>query len=449
MKIRSISLLTRNGLTIGITLFIFQIIIVSAILFFLLIPVIRHSSENMASIIFLSMDKWSLSGPTVRLELIKELELKYDFKMKVNQAPQIIDSRPMEPYLIYLEQFLNKKSDLHQAFWQDANQSNLYWIKLKQNKKTFYIAIPLHQLGGKPLEFGLSIIFSGLLLTFISSWLLAIHLNRPIYRLINAIQELGKGHLPIKLPEKGCKELIVLAESFNDMVKQIDDLLENRTIMLAGISHDLRTPLTRMTLCLEMLPDNFKHQKLDSIGHEIILMNDMIGHYMELARCLSEEKIESHDLKIFISLLLEEIKYEKITILFEGDFFQQDQAYINFFPISLKRILINFIANSIKYAVDKPILLNIKQIKQVVIFEVIDQGPGIQDNEIENVFKPFYRLEKSRNIKTGGSGLGLAIVSRLADAHDWHVELKNCKTGGLIAQVSIPFFATLEPKNLS
>ena len=261
MQVRSISLLTRNGLTIGITLFVFQIIIVSAIIFFLLLPVVRHSAENMASIIFLSLDKWQLSPDKHRPQLIEELNQKFQFQIQINKAPQLNDNHPIEPYLIYLEKALNIETKHYNSFWQDATQSHLYWIYLTFNKDNFYIAVPIHQLGGRPVEFGLSIIFSGLLLTFMSSWLLAIHLNRPINRLIHAIKQLGEGHLQDELPEKGCKELVILAKSFNHMVQQVDDLIENRTIMLAGISHDLRTPLTRMALCLEMLPEHYNHKK--------------------------------------------------------------------------------------------------------------------------------------------------------------------------------------------
>jgi two-component system osmolarity sensor histidine kinase EnvZ len=330
-------------------------------------------------------------------------------------------------------------------FFEDKKNPDRYWINFKYQEHHFEIAIPLHQLGGQPHVIINAIILSGLLLTFISSWFLAYHLNKPIRRMVTAVKQVSNGISPKPIPEQGCKELVVLAESVNVMAKKVKELLENRTIMLAGISHDLRTPLTRMALSVEMLPDADDSILMQHIHKDIALMNEMIGHYMELACCLTEEKPEEHEIYSLLSVYISEIQQHSnvpIDLKTVNTSSEIELDTLRIYPVAFKRIISNLLGNAIRYGEGKPIIVSYDKVKKRgedwIQISIIDQGPGISEKELERVFHPFYKVDKSRNSKLGGSGLGLAIVSHLAQAHGWHIELNSPESGGLIAQVRLP-----------
>ncbi|MCK5666229.1 MAG: hypothetical protein KAI17_22215, partial [Thiotrichaceae bacterium] len=246
------------------------------------------------------------------------------------------------------------------------------------------------------------------------------------------------------IPETGCKELVVLAHSVNIMATKVKDLLENRTVMLAGISHDLRTPLTRMALSVELLPEETSQQLTQRIRQDIKLMNEMIGHYMELASCLTKEKPEQHNLHALIQSYIHEIQQNsnvdielKMPSVRAGAI---EKLWI--YPVALKRIISNLLENAIRYGEGKPVIVSCEKLtrqnKQFIIIKITDHGPGISEQEIEKVFHPFYRVDKSRNSESGGSGLGLAIVYHLTRAHDWIIELESPPDEGLTAKLTLP-----------
>ncbi len=449
MIIKSISLLSRSAIVVGITLFISQVFIVSLIIIFIVLPVVQNSAITMAAIMKTSTQHWLELPVSQREQFTQNLKKNYNFTLQAYQYEDIdTTARPYEPYIFYLEDAVREEFKQYVRFFQDRNRSDLYWINFKYQGHHFEISIPLHQLGGQPHVIIIAIVLSGLLLTLISSWLLAYHLNKPINRLVAAVKQVSNGISPEPIPERGCKELVVLAESVNTMAKKVEQLLENRTVMLAGISHDLRTPLTRMALSVEMLPEDNDSMLMQHIQKDIVLMNEMIGHYMELACCLTEEKPEEHELYPLLYDYVNEIKqHSSVQIDLKADITPHSMSgakcdALRIYPVAFKRIIINLLENAVRYGEGKPILVSYEKVEKQgsnwIQIKIIDQGPGIAEQELEKVFHPFYKVDKSRNSKVGGSGLGLAIVSHLAQAHGWHIELKNSQEGGLIAQITLP-----------
>ncbi|MCP3850597.1 MAG: hypothetical protein GY694_10220 [Gammaproteobacteria bacterium] len=449
MAKRSISLFSRSAIIVSITLLISQLIISSLIMLFIVLPVIQHSAITMAAIMKTSTQQWLELPPEKRSDFTHKINKSYNFKLQQYQNIAINTDHPThEPYVFYLEDALQKELNQFVRFFEDRNNPKQYWINFKYQQQHFEIAIPLHQLGGQPHIIINAIIISLLLLTLIASWFLAYHLNKPIKRMILAVKQVSQGISPDAIPEQGCKEMVVLANSVNTMAKKVDELLENRTIMLAGISHDLRTPLTRMALSVEMLPDTNNPKLIQHIENDIVLMNEMIGHYMELACCLTEEKPEELSPLLLLGDSIQEIQQnssvqiELNQIPSESSTEKGSLNSIRTYPVALKRIVINLLGNAVRYGQGKPIIVNYETIdkegKQQVKISIIDQGSGIPENEFDKVFRPFYKVDKSRNSKSGGSGLGLAIVSHLAKAHGWHIGLKTANNGGLVVIIIIP-----------
>ena len=441
---KSLSLFSRTGIIVGITLFVFQVSILISIIFFLLLPVVQNSAITMAAIIKMSAQNWIDLPPQKREQFTAELKTQYNFELFAYKHPEIdARSRPHEPYLFYLEEALGEQLNQYCRFYGDKNDSELYWLHFKYQNHRFDIAVPLHQLKGQPHAAMIAIFLSGLILTFISSWFLAYHLNKPINRLIAAVKQVSRGISPSPLQERGCRELVDLAESVNTMAKRVEELLENRTVMLAGISHDLRTPLTRMALSIEMLIEANDPELAQRIRQDIALMNEMIGHYMELASCLTEEKAEQYDLHELLQNSINAIQqHSSVHIELKTTYARHNtDATIWVYPVALKRIVNNLLENAIRYGEGKPVMVSCERVEQEnkkqILIKITDHGPGIPEQEIDKVFRPFYRVDKSRSTKSGGSGLGLAIVSHLAQAHGWLIELKSPHDGGLTAQITL------------
>lgn len=439
---KSASLFSRTSITIGITLFIFQVFIFISFIVFLLLPVVKTSATTMAATILTSTQNWVELTPEQQNEFSKTLKQLYNFELQIGHSDINLHDHPYEPYIFFLEQALSRQFEGFSQFYIDSIDPELYRAKLSYNNHPFELTIPLHQLGGSPLVVFYTILFIGLLLTFLSSLFLAYHLNKPINRLIGAIKQLSHGVSPAPLVETGCKELGVLARSVNILSGKVDELLENRTVMLAGISHDLRTPLTRMALSIEMLSDSKNPQLSQRIEQDIVLMNKMIGYYMELACCLTKEKTQETELYPLLQTSVKAVQdcSDIVIKLNVKPSLRCETAWT--YPVALKRIVDNLLENAVRYGQSRPVtvsydIINEHETKQLVI-EIRDQGMGIPEVEIKKVFRPFYRLEPSRNPGFGGSGLGLAIVSHLAQAHNWEVKLINATEGGLIAQINIP-----------
>ncbi|MDP1635753.1 MAG: ATP-binding protein, partial [Gallionellaceae bacterium] len=239
---------------------------------------------------------------------------------------------------------------------------------------------------------------------------------------------------PESFPETGIRELSGLAATFNQMAVQVSELLANRTTLLAGISHDLRTPLARMRLAIEMLPEGTDPKLVARLQHDVDEMNQLIGEFLAFSRELQREVPQQTDIDELLRELADnardagaQVEYEaagKVTI-FVGE-------------LSLRRILGNLIGNAVRYGSNGTVTIARDITEKEVVIRVMDRGPGIPAHELENVFHPFYRLETSRSNDTGGSGLGLAIARQLADTNGWKIELLSRPGGGTEARLTMP-----------
>jgi len=234
--------------------------------------------------------------------------------------------------------------------------------------------------------------------------------------------------LPEPLPETGPAELAELARRFNTMAAEVRELLDNRTTLLAGISHDLRTPMTRLQLNLEMLRDTPSPARIDRAVADLADMNRLITGYLELARTTQPEQKVRFDLAV----LLEEVAADT-NLPWPG----AAPCEVEAGRLAVRQIVSNLIQNAQRYGGDTPIELALECSDKQARVVVRDAGAGIPDDQLDKVFRPFYRLEASRSQATGGTGLGLAIVRQLAESNGWKVSLKNRATGGLEAVLEI------------
>lgn len=252
---------------------------------------------------------------------------------------------------------------------------------------------------------------------------------RPIRRLAAAVDDFGKGRdVPDFRPE-GAAEIRRAAAAFGRMRGRIQNALSQRTEMLAGVSHDLRTPLTRMKLQLAMLGDS---KEVDDLKEDLREMEVMVEEFLAFARGEGTEEAVDTDVGGLIETIAETAAIEgrRIEVQTEGDLF------LTVRPNALRRCLTNLVGNALRHA--DTVRLSACRKPSLAEFIVDDDGPGIPAEERETVFKPFYRLDASRNPGTGGTGLGLSIARDLARGHGGEVTLETSPMGGLRATVRLP-----------
>jgi two-component system osmolarity sensor histidine kinase EnvZ len=308
----------------------------------------------------------------------------------------------------------------------------LYWINPPQDP-SIWITIPMVGLGqgdGSPHLVYLLVIG---ILSVGGSLIFVRRLNRPLKALEEAALLVGRGQVPQPLKEEGSSELIAVTGAFNQMSKGIKQLENDRALLTAGISHDLRTPLTRIRLASEMLPEQQNWVK-DGIVHDIEDMNEIIDQFIDYVRQDQQEVLQRGDINELINEAAQARNIE-----------ENHNIVLNLCPlpqtllrrVALKRVLDNLIENAFRYG-SNDIEISSKHIKKdrQLCFSVRDFGPGIPAEKIANLFEPFTQGDEARG--SLGSGLGLAIIKRIVNMHSGQVTLQNHAQGGMIATVFIP-----------
>ena len=262
------------------------------------------------------------------------------------------------------------------------------------------------------------------------AWLVARIATRPLRQLADAADNLDITHISEPLPENGSSEVRAATRAFNRMQKRIYEDVRERTGMLAAITHDLQTPLTRLRLRLEKLPDEALRNKL--VG-DMQAMQQMLQEGLELARSL-----DTHEAKQLLDLdsLLDSLCSDAVEAGQPVEYRERTAVRLKAHPLALRRALSNLLDNAVKYGQRAEVSLT--QVGQQCHIRIRDFGPGIPPELLETVFAPFYRIEHSRSRETGGTGLGLAIARNIVQRHNGELTLTNHPEGGLLVDVLLP-----------
>ncbi|WP_423205345.1 HAMP domain-containing sensor histidine kinase [Pseudomonas kribbensis] len=283
-----------------------------------------------------------------------------------------------------------------------------------------------------PLSPWLPVVLLGQLALMIACTWLAVRIAiRPLTRLANAVETLDPNAHPINLDEQGPNEVAYAARAFNTMQARIAAYLKERMQLLAAISHDLQTPITRMKLRAEFMDDSAEKDKLwNDLGE----MEHLVREGVAYARSIhgSTEESRRTNLDSFLDSLVFDYQDMGKEVQLSG----KSEAVIDTRPHALRRVLVNLTDNALKFAGAAELL--IQRDKTGLSIKVMDRGPGIAEEELAQVMEPFYRVENSRNRSTGGTGLGLAIAQQLAMALGGSLNLSNREGGGLCAELKLP-----------
>jgi signal transduction histidine kinase len=254
-------------------------------------------------------------------------------------------------------------------------------------------------------------------------------ITRPLSELATAADNVGRHLRQPKIAERGARELRNAARAFNTMQDRLQRYLDSRSRVLAAMSHDLKTPLTRLRLQVEMLDDSAAQTR---IGKQLDEMESMVHGALALFRGLDDnEAFTPLDINEMLATLQSEFAEMSAKVSIEG----RATRSILGKPQALRRCLTNLIQNAVKFGSQATVLV---EDGSALVIRVRDDGPGIPESELERVFEPFYRLESSRNRDTGGSGLGLSIARDVVQAHGGSLVLANLPLRGLEAVVTLP-----------
>ena len=301
-------------------------------------------------------------------------------------------------------------------------------LKIKYLNGYFQFEIPKNRVANSSARiFALWITLPAFLLIAIALIFLK-NQTRPIINLARASEKFGRGEDVGEYRPSGALEIRQAGYEFERMRKRIIRHLNQRSEMLSGISHDLRTPLTRIKLQLAFIKDKQLSNKLSG---DVIEMEKMLNEYLQFSKNRSNEKGE----KFNLSKLLDDTikKYNNKNILIEisqNILFHGKKTLIN-------RCISNLLDNAVKYA--KNIKVNLKKSNNNIILLIDDDGPGIPKNEYENVFKPFYKIDKSRNETKSSVGLGMSIASDIIQSHGGNIKLEKSILKGLKVKITLPF----------
>tara|TARA_B110000211_G_scaffold106352_1_gene123519 strand:+ start:669 stop:1988 length:1320 start_codon:yes stop_codon:yes gene_type:complete len=313
-------------------------------------------------------------------------------------------------------------------YWFDTiRYEEVVEIKIKSNDKTIQILFPRERIAPSSVRlFVFWITFPSLLLISIAIIFLK-NQTRPIINLAKAAEKFGKGDFVSGIRPSGASEIRKAAYEFDRMAKRIDRHLKQRSEMLSGISHDLRTPLTRLKLQLAMLNQKELSVKMSK---DIDEMESMLNSYLQFAKSqVQEESTATNINKLFI-----EIANEKNSKNFHLDL--SVEIVLVGRKNALKRCFNNIVENGLNYA--KNVYVHLSKSTNRLNILISDDGPGIPLNQYKNVFKPFYRLDESRNLNHVGVGLGMSIAEDIARSHGGNIELSESKQKGLQVKISLP-----------
>ena len=428
-KILPKRLFYRSLIIVATPMILLQIIITIVFFDSLWIKANKGMTRSLVSEIHTLYDVYVGPDMEQKQTIIDLYNKNFDFviSFKKNESfPKTLEERWYSPMDRSLRREL--KSTFGTRYWFDTTTyKEVVELRIKYQNGFLQIFFPKHKIAPSSVRiFALWITLPGLLLIMIAIVFLK-NQTRPIVNLAKAAEKFGKGEFIKEFRPSGAREIRQAAYEFDKMRKRITIHLNQRSEMLSGISHDLRTPLTRLKLQLALLKQQDLAKKMSD---DIEEMERMLNEYLEFAKYQKNEETETVSLNNIIKDITKKYENKKINFSIE------ENLEINVRPNSIKRCLVNLMDNGLSYG--KKVEIFAKKTSNNIIIFVDDDGPGIPEKEYQNVIKPFYRIDKSRGQNKSGVGLGLSIANDIIRSHGGNISLNKSPLQGLRVKISLP-----------
>ena len=404
-------------------------------------PQAQQISAQIISVVTITHAALTHSAPELRRELLFDLVSNEGIRIFPLEEDDRIDPPPDNYLMPDIEALVKAKLSNDTRFSARVNGVAGFWVSFKIDDDEYWLMLDRERLRGLTGFQWLGWASLVSLLSLLGAAIISSLINLPLSRLTVAARAIAQGKQPAPLPEKGPIEIIEANRSFNQMVDDLRQVESDRAVILAGISHDLRTPLARMQLEVEMA--NLSDEAREGIQSDIGQMDDIIGQFLDYAKPTEASSFTDVDLSGLLADMAREamrLPDVKLTTAIA------DGAHVMGNPTDLRRVLNNLIENARRYGktpggefteIDIACQLKGSGAARRVIIDVQDHGTGVPSEKIEQMLKPFTRLDTARG-QANGAGLGLAIVDRVLLRHGAELQVRNRTGGGLAFQISLP-----------
>ena len=433
------NLLNRLILIIASLIIISQLITIKVFDYFEMEPRAESMAQEISTIVKYTKAAIQSAYPSTRLDLLQSLSKMSDVKIVPAYYFENINPLPDDTFISMVVKKI--KQDLGEDTIVTLNHYDIpgIWVSFEIGDGLFWAVIP-RNVFDRPFPWhwiGWGIVV--FLVSISGAYFLTTRINKPLNLLINATSKLKKGLPFTKIPEDTATEFKEVSKAFNEMASNLAKSENERRFIMGSVSHDIRTPLTRMKLSLEMLPKKSAFLK-ESMDQDIDEINQIINQFLDFVRGFDDEPISSLNFGNFLTelkkqhaILGHDLKISKITRSKDIP----KNLFIDVRPLAFKRLFDNLINNGVKFSKSNKIELVAKLYDEKIEINVLDNGPGIPKAQREKLLEPFERLDQARG-SIGGSGLGLAIANRIVMVHNGKLELINRRTGGLNVKLTFP-----------
>ncbi|MEW6689232.1 MAG: ATP-binding protein [Pseudomonadota bacterium] len=391
-------------------------------------PRARELAQQTVSIVNLTRAALVNADPVLRRNLLIELNEREGIRLAPLAAGETLeplpDDRLFELVVSRIEAVLGPQTRF--AFARDKVEG--FWVSFTIDEDEYWVMLPRERFAP---AFGAELLGGALALLAIAlagAWLIASTLARPLAAIAAAARAVGRGQAPAPLAESGPTELRTVSVAFNRMAGDLAAMERERALVLAGISHDLRTPLSRLRLALEM--SGADRAAAEGMSADIEEIDKVIGQFLDFARGDDEPRAEA-DLGGLLAEIVEGYRRRSLQVSLSG----AGALRARVSPMALRRAVANLVDNALRHA-GAPVEVAARSEAGRVLIDVLDRGPGVPPGEAERLKRPFARLDEARS-GPGGAGLGLAIVERVARSHGGRLELLPREGGGLAARLTL------------
>lgn len=399
----------------------------------------RDLAQMVASVVNLTRTALINAEVQRRTELLIELAALEGIRIYPAEPSDELRPLPDTRSMRLLTDEVRRQLGTHTRFAARWKTLDGFWVSFRldpDDAQDFWVMLPSERLEQtRAIEW---LIWGGgaLLVALIGAYLIVSRISVPLRNLARSARVVGSGRTPPHLPETGPLEIATVAKAFNQMAGDLARTDADRALILAGVSHDLRTPLARLRLGIEM--SGAPETDVLAMVADVEEMDRIIGQFLDFGRGEPQEPLQELDLARLARELAEPYRLRGIDITVEVP----KRLIMPVRALPLRRAMLNLIDNAVRYGgEEKPIRIALSSREGEALIEVADRGPGIPDSDMDRMRHPFTRLENARS-NTKGAGLGLAIVERIVASHDGRLELRARDGGGLRAILHLPLERT-------
>jgi len=413
------------------------LVLISAISLFVLVlkPLNERSADDFAAMLVMSARTWAKMPPAERPSFAAELARDFGIEIQEAGTSGGEDVGPYHPYMQYLQRSVAQRVGPPDSVRLSRTEDDVLHVDIPVDDRAIRLSFAHSRFAPKPFVSIVLIAVTAVVVALLLAWILAKRVVAPITRLAFAARQIGLGEQPGPLPESGDYELAVLASVLNQTSANLEAQRQNQATFLAGISHDLRSPLARLRMATGMLAEERHSPLVERMEADIEAMDALIGAQIQLVRAREHEPARAID----VDELLREVAIsvtrgdDAVRVRVPGN-----ARIVRAAPVALRRIVANLVENAVVHGARKGLQVVRRRCRGTTFIGVRDRGPGIPSGYREAIFRPYFRVEPSRSRATGGSGLGLAIARQLAETHGWTLAMKPRVGGGSSFWLAVP-----------